>query len=108
FPGIAAPGSTTVYQVRSSGGAISSASLMATFAGALSDVANALALGLIDNQGIANSLSQKLRAAQGASNPARSNILNAFISEVNAEAGKHITGIVPTVLVNDATSLITQ
>lgn len=94
IPGIAAPGSLATYQVLSAGG-ISLVSLIATFQGSLADIANALGLGLIDNNGIATSLSQKLEAAQGASGPARNNILNAFINEVNAQAEKHITGAAP-------------
>ena len=105
FPGIAAPGPVTTYHVAR---VASSISLVATFSSALADVSNALGLGLIDNQGIATSLYQKLQAAQSASNPARNNILNAFINQVGAQSGKHITGVAPQVFINDANSLMSQ
>jgi hypothetical protein len=62
----------------------------------------------VDNKGIANSLSQKIEAAQKATWVARNNILNAFKNEVNAQSSKHITGIAPQVLLQDADSLISQ
>jgi len=54
-----------------------------------------LAAGMIDNAGIANSLTSKSdaaasQAARGNTNAAR-NQLNAFINELNAQAGKHLT-----------------
>jgi hypothetical protein len=54
-----------------------------------------LAAGLIDNGGIANSLTSKsdaaaAQAAQGNTTAAK-NQLNAFINELNAQAGKHVT-----------------
>jgi pimeloyl-ACP methyl ester carboxylesterase len=103
--GIAAPGSLVTYKIASVGNTISTISLVATFEGTLADVANALALGLIDDQEIANSLYQELLAAQSANGQARNNILNTFLSEVNSQSGKHITGIAPQVFINDANSL---
>jgi hypothetical protein len=79
-----------------------------TFSSTFADINNALQLGLIDNAGIANSLSQQIQAAQTATGPASNNILNAFKSLVNAQSGKHITGIAPQVLLQDADSLISQ
>ena len=50
--------------------------------------------GFIDNQGITNSLLAKLDAAQAAQDRGQTgaviNLLNAFIHEVQAQAGKHI------------------
>ena len=55
----------------------------------------ALALKWIDNQGIANSLDQKLDAAkkklEGGDNSAARNILQAFVNEVEAQKDKHLT-----------------
>jgi hypothetical protein len=108
--GVAAPNSTTNFKIQfaSAPGASLSVVKVATFQGTLADISNSLQLGLIDNGGIANSLSQKILAAQDASGPARSNILNAFKNEVNAQAGKHITGVAVRVLLQDANSLISQ
>ncbi len=108
--GIGAPGSTTQYQVQfvSAPGSVSSATVFATFEGTLSDITNSLQLGLIDNSGTANSLSQKISAAQKQTGSARTNILNAFTQEVNAQAGKHLNGLVVDVLLQDAASLISQ
>jgi hypothetical protein len=54
-----------------------------------------LALGMIDNAGIANSLTSKAnaaasQAAQGNTTAAK-NQLNALLNELNAQAGKHLT-----------------
>jgi hypothetical protein len=53
-----------------------------------------LGLGCIDNSGIANSLASKMAAVQNAVTngqiQAAINILSAFITEVQAQAGKHI------------------
>ena len=50
--------------------------------------------GYIDNQGVVNSLDQKLRAARAAhergQHETEDNILRAFIAEVQAQTGKHI------------------
>jgi hypothetical protein len=45
---------------------------------------------------------------QSQSNPARSDILNAFIGEVAAQSGKHITNVAPQVLIEDAKSLLAE
>jgi hypothetical protein len=58
-------------------------------------VQHAYHLGHIDNQGIANSLLSKLDAAQTAlargETTTAANLLNAFINQVQAQAGKHIS-----------------
>jgi len=107
IPGIAAIGSTTVFSVHfeSSIGRVPRVQRVATFPSALADVSNALQLGLIDNRGIATSLSQKLRAAENASEPARSNILLAFIQEVLGQAGKHIQEPAAQIFLQNANSL---
>jgi hypothetical protein len=109
-PGIAGPGSSSAFsiQVNSTPGAISTVAAVATFESTVGDISNALALGLIDNQGNANSLSQKILAARDANQPSRGNILNAFINEVNAQNGKHISAIAAHVLSQDASSLLSQ
>jgi len=108
--GIAGPGSSSPFsiQVNSAPGAKSTVVAAATFPSTLADIDNSLSLGLIDNQGIANSLSQKIQAAQKNSQPARNNELNAFINEVKAQAGKHISDSAVQVLLQDANSLLTQ
>ncbi len=108
--GVANRGSTSTFQVAfaSSSGSATPVLRIATFQSAVADINNALELGLIDNAGIANSLSQKIQAAQTATGPARNNILNAFKNDVNAQTGKHITGVAPQVLLQDADSLISR
>jgi len=53
------------------------------------------ASGCIDNKGVANSLDQELKAAKNALDQGQVdtavNILNAFINEVEAQSGKHIS-----------------
>ena len=68
---------------------------MAPTIAALQDcVSHALAIGHIDNAGIGNSLLSKLDAAQRAQDRGEhavaTSLLNAFILEVEAQAGKHI------------------
>lgn len=106
--GIAAPGSTTSFQIQfaSSSGSISTIARTPSFQGTLDDIKNSLQIGLIDNEGIANSLSQEIKNAARATEPARTNILMAFINEVNAQAGKHINGVAVEVLLSDANSLM--
>ena len=112
--GIAAVASNSAFQVQFSPtpGSVPSVSRIATFQSTLADITNSLALGLIDNAGIANALSQKIQAASGAtaeheSDDARE-VLNAFKHQVNALTGKHITGVAPQVLLEDADSLLSQ
>ena len=81
---------------------------MATFQGALTDIASALKMNWIDNEGIANSLTQKLQAASNAAGQTRANILSAFVNEVNAQSGKHIARVAAQVLLQDVNSLFSQ
>jgi hypothetical protein len=108
--GIAAPGFTSLFQIQFSSTPSSGTTVVrvATFQSTLSDVGNSLQLGLIDNQGIANSLMQKIKAARDAGGRARLNILSAFQNEVNAQAGKHVNELSAQVLLEDADSLIRQ
>ena len=78
--GIAVNGSSETFQVQyaSTPGVNSQAMLVATFQSTIQDISNSLQMNWIDNNGIANSLSQKLQAASSAAGPARANILNAF------------------------------
>jgi hypothetical protein len=68
--------------------------LTPTIASLTACVEHAAAEGLINNQGVANSLLAKLQAAQAAQNSGQmktaTNLLGAFINEVQAQAGKHI------------------
>jgi len=113
-PGIAAQGSSSSFQVvySSTPGASSTISRVASSQTALADITNSLQLGLIDNTGIANSLTRKIQAAASAAaeheNDDAREVLNAFKHEVSAQHGKHITGIAAQVLQEDADSLISQ
>jgi hypothetical protein len=86
--------------------------MVATFQGTLDDISNMLALGLIDNKGIAKALSSNINAASnaaaGGDKKAAENILNAFINQVNAQSGKHISGVAPQLLLADANCLLDQ
>jgi hypothetical protein len=86
---------------------------VATFSSTLDDINNALQLGLIDNHGIANSLSKKIQNAVAAlsrgNKQASRNILGAFLNEVaTAGRNKHITAIAAEILTQDAQSLLAQ
>ena len=68
--------------------------------------------GEIDNQGIVNSLIAKLNAAQkliedGKIDQAK-NILNAFINQVQAQSGKHITPEVADILIESAEHILSH
>jgi hypothetical protein len=112
--GIAGVGSSSTFQVQFSGsvGASPSLTRVATFDSTLADISNSLQLGLIDSAGVANSLSSKIQAAaaaqaQGQTQTIR-NILTAFKNEVSAQTTKHVNGIAPQVLQEDADSLDSQ
>jgi hypothetical protein len=85
---------------------------VASFQGTLDDITNSLQLGLIDNQGVANSLSKKIQNAQSAATQGdtktATNVLGAFMNELNAQTGKHVQGDAATVLLQDADSLLSQ
>jgi len=114
FPGITNGGAASTFQVQYSPtpGSSSTVTLIASFQSTLADISNSLALGLIDNPGIANALSAKIREAASATAEHETNdakeALNAFKHQVKAQTGKHITGIAPQVLQEDADSLISN
>jgi hypothetical protein len=110
--GVTNVGSVSTYQVAYSAvpGSLLTSTRTVPFQTALDDISNMLQLRLVDNRGIANSLSQKINAAASAAaqgdSLTASNILKAFQAEVNAQSGKHIIGVAPQVLLQDATSLL--
>jgi pimeloyl-ACP methyl ester carboxylesterase len=106
--GIAGPNSVTQFQVNSAGTGVPAIVLIATFASTFDDISNSLKLGLIDNAGVANSLSMKLKAAQATAAHSRLNLLNALVDELNAQTGKHVNGVAAQVLTADINSLIAQ
>jgi hypothetical protein len=114
IPGIAGVGSISSFQVQytSLAGSAVTLSRIATFQSILADINNSLALNLIDNAGIANSLTRKIQEAARAASEHESDdakeALNAFKHQVSAQTGKHITGVAPQVLLEEATSLISQ
>lgn len=112
--GVTNSGSTTVYRVTvsSASGLTGPVAPQASFQSTLADIANSLALGLIDNAGIANALTQKINEAASAvkeheSDDARE-ALNSFKHQVSTQSGKHITGVAPQVLLEDTDSLVSQ
>ena len=86
--------------------------MVVTFQGTLDDITNTLALGLINNKGIAKALSSNINAASnaaaGGDKERAENFLNAFINQINAQTGKHISGVAPQVLLADANCLLDQ
>jgi hypothetical protein len=108
--GVTVPGSTSRFQMnfRSTSGAPSTVMRLATFASTLADIDNSLGLGLIGNAGVANSLKQKIQAAQSANVQTRSKFLNAFENELNAQTGKHVTSVAAQMLFEDAGSLLSE
>jgi hypothetical protein len=113
-PGVARVGSISTFQIQYSPmpGASLTAARVASFQSTLADIANSLQLALIDNAGIANSLTRKINSADSAvaehENDDAKEAMNAFKHEVSAQTGKHITGVAPQVLQEDADSLISQ
>lgn len=69
--------------------------IMVTIEGLIAHKERCFASGGIDNRGVANSLDQKLEAAKAALDRGQArvavNILSAFINEVEAQSGKHIS-----------------
>ena len=88
------------------------ATAIATFQGALDDIRYMLTLGLIDSKGVAKALSSRISAASnaaaGGDKRTAEDFLNAFISQVHAQTGKHISGAAPQLLLTDATILLGQ
>jgi hypothetical protein len=73
----------------------------------LNDISAALGSGGIDNHGIASSLTEKITNAKNAlDKTTRDNIIGAFVDEVNALAGKHITQAAAALLIGDAIALL--
>lgn len=74
------------------------------------EITNARDLGLIDNQGIANGLLQKLDSAEKKINQksfrSAKNTLNALKNEINAQKSKHITEDAANTLLEDLNSII--
>jgi hypothetical protein len=112
--GIAGVGSTSTFdaQFNPSSASVPQVVRVATFDSTLADINNSLQLGLIDDEGIANSLSQKFQAAADAAArgqaEASKNILRAFKNEVTAQRSKHISDLAAQVLLEDADSLLSQ
>ena len=83
-----------------------------TFEGTLDDIRYMLVLDLIDGKGMAKVLSSKItaasKAAAGGDKQTAEGFLNAFIKEVNAQTGKHISGAAPQLLLTDANRLLDQ
>jgi len=105
---------TLTDQLRSSPASESSAVMtaVATFQGALDDIRYMLTLGLIDSKGVAKALSSRISAASnaaaGGDKRTAEDFLNAFISQVHAQTGKHISGAAPQLLLTDASVLLGQ
>jgi 2',3'-cyclic-nucleotide 2'-phosphodiesterase (5'-nucleotidase family) len=80
--------------------------IIATTESLLSGVTRFYSEGKIDNQGIANSLTKKVENAQKSLEKGKPdtaiNQLNAFINEVQAQSGKHITTEAANLLIADA------
>jgi len=113
--GLSSPiGATSTDQLRSSPAPESSGVMtaVATFQGALDDIRYMLTLGLIDSKGVAKALSSRISAASdavaGGDKRTAEDFLNAFISQVHAQTGKHISGAAPQLLLTDANVLLGQ
>ena len=114
FVGLANVGQASTYEIGYSATSPTpiTGQRVVTFQNALADISNSVQLGLIDNPGTANALASKIEAAQSAAargeNQTAVNILQAFQNQVNAQTGKHISGIAPQVLNEDASSIVSQ
>ncbi len=109
--GISGFGSTSQFEVTvgSDSGFQPQVTRRASFGSTAQDIQNAAALGLIDNQGITQSLTAKVEAAQSAASrgqfDAARNILSAFESEISAQSGKHISVVVSEILLQDTAAV---
>jgi hypothetical protein len=112
--GVTGMGSTSSFQIEfsSAAGASSTVARVGSFASTLSDVDNFVRLGLIGNLGVGLALSKQIRAAADAAargqTSAKVQLLEAFQSVVRAQTSVHIRGIASGVLLEDASSLLTQ
>ena len=91
-------------------GSVSTVTKTVTFQSLRDDVRLAKQFGYIDNEGISNSLAQKLNNAEEAKNkgnikPAQ-NILEALINEINAQTDKHIKKTFADIFVADIAAFI--
>ena len=107
-------GATSTDQLRDSPApaSLGIVTAVATFQGTLDDIRFMLTLGLIDSKGVAKALSSRISAASdaaaGGDKKTAEDFLNAFINQVNAQTGKHISGAAPQLLVTDANILLGQ
>ena len=114
FAGVANAGSTSTYQLpfAPAPGGSGPVAFIATFGSTLADISNCMALGLIDNRGIANALSSQITAASASASTSDAmsakDILSAAIGLLDAQTGKHLKGIAPQVLLADVNSLFKQ
>jgi hypothetical protein len=112
--GILGVDSTSSFQILLSlePNAVSKVTRTVTPESALNDVRNSLALGLIDNAGIAQALSSKLEAAKAAAALGKTQtskqILEAFKALIKAQTSKHIDAFAAQVLLEDADFLLVQ
>lgn len=106
------PGSGFSIALSTSPGASSTAVRSATIGGTLGDISNSLSAGLITQQGVAQSLSDKIRdaAIYDASGACTdySGVLHAFQLEVEAQTGKAIDPAAAQVLLEDSVYLSTH
>jgi hypothetical protein len=112
--GVTNDGSTSTYQVGYSPlpGLSGPVALMASFGSTLGDISNSLALGLISDPGVSESLVDKINAAANEASAGRTkaeaNILHSFMHLVEAQTSKHINRIASQLLLSDAESLLSQ
>lgn len=96
FKGVTTTGSINSFELNhsSSPGQALIIERVATFDSMREEIKLSLLYGLITNQGIANSLLQKMNTAEGARNKGNlksaGNILDALVNEIEAQANKHI------------------
>lgn len=112
--GVAVAGSTSQFRIQFSpvAGAAPSAMRTATFQSTLNDIHNSLTLGLINRRDIADSLSQKVEAADRAAARGRSRkkarLLITFKEKISEQTKKHIQEIAAQMLLQDAEFLLSQ
>lgn len=113
-PGVMGSGSNSTYSVSFSPTMGSSASLVRTanFDSTLADITNCTRLGLINDPGVTKSLLDKIKEAREMSekerNEAKTRLLRAFRSEIEAQRNQHLLGTSFQILMEDSTSLLSQ
>lgn len=106
------PGATSSFRIvfSSAVGSTVSVARIVSFDSLATDVRVAMNGGQVDNAGVANSLLQKLDAASSAVGRgqvgAGVNILTAFLNEVYAQTGNHVSEAAANLLTGDAGTLI--